>query len=127
IRDYPISAPVSWLHRRMPPGVALVRTIAKTAQWSLLPSAIRQSADDFGRLRANQILRALAKSRRKSQSMKLHRGSVFSRPCSWPKYPSHSKVESRAQLPRLAKNSSEPELRSRGRSFSGKLREKLGD
>src|SRR5438132_1402093 len=111
----------------MQPAVVLVRTTPEIAQRRLFPRATHQFADDFGRLRTSRILRALAKSRQKFQSARLHRGSVFSRPCSRPKFPSRSREESHGQLPRAASRSNERAPRSSVRSFSGKLLEKLGD
>jgi len=111
----------------MQPAVVLVRTKLKIAPRQVFPRSNRQSADDSGTPRARRILQALATRRLKFQSMKLHRGSAVSRPCSRPRFPSRSTQESRAQLPRLASCSNARVLRSRVCPISGKFREKFGD
>src|SRR5436853_6574936 len=111
----------------MPPVVVPARTKPKIVARQFFLRAIRRCAGDSGRLRAGWNPQVLARQRLKFESAKLRLGSAASRPCSLTRFTSHSQVESPPQLPRLAKNSSEPELRSRGRPFSGKLRQTHGD
>ena len=99
----------------------------KIALVQVFPRSSRQCADDYGTLRATPVSLDFARSRLTLRAARVHLGSVFSRPCSRPKFSSRSREESPKQLPLAANHSSERAPRSRVRPRSGKLLEKLGD